>query len=401
MASTFQFGLDRLLNDKDRLQQLKNARVGLVAHPASISSSNLHSIDALVASGCNVLRAFGPQHGMRGDKQDNMIESEDYLDQIQQLPVVSLYGEHRYPTPDMLADLDIVLFDLQDIGCRIYTYITTLYYFCEACSKAGIELWVLDRPNPAGRPVDGLYLEEGEESFVGCAPMPTRHGLTVGELARWFNKRSGDSLNLTVIQMGDYEPEGNGYGWPGIRPWINPSPNAASVNMARCFPGTVLLEGTTLSEGRGTTIPLEVLGAPGLPVAELLHYLRNETPDLLSPVFIRECFFSPTFHKHVGELCSAFQVHTDYPAYDHAAFKPYSFIAACLKAIRHLDGAYDLWRYHEYEYELDRTPIDVINGGPALRTWVDDEQGSLSEFLGRTESDANRWFEERKEFLLY
>lgn len=401
MASRFQFGLDRLLDDKDRLQQLKNARVGLVAHPASVSSSNQHSIDALVASGCNVLKAFGPQHGMRGDKQDNMIESEDYLDQVHQLPVISLYGDHRYPTPDMLADLDIVLFDLQDIGCRIYTYITTLYYFCEACSDAGVELWVLDRPNPAGRPVDGLYLEAGEESFVGCAPMPTRHGLTVGELARWFSKRSGDSLDLTVIPMGEYDPEGAGFGWPSVRPWINPSPNAASVNMARCFPGTVLLEGTTLSEGRGTTIPLEVLGAPGLPVPELLAYLRTEAADLLTPVFTRECFFSPTFHKHVGELCSAFQVHTDFPAYDHASFKPYSLIAACLKAIRHLDSGYDLWRYHEYEYELDRTPIDVINGGPALRTWVDNDQAALAEFLRKVESDASRWLEERREFLLY
>ena len=153
MTATFRFGLDRLLDDKDRLQTLQSSRVGLVAHPASISSANQHSIDALMAHGCNVLKAFGPQHGMRGDKQDNMIESEDYLDQLHQLPVISLYGEHRYPTSDMLADLDIILFDLQDIGCRIYTYITTLYYFCEACSEAGIELWVLDRPNPAGRPV--------------------------------------------------------------------------------------------------------------------------------------------------------------------------------------------------------------------------------------------------------
>ncbi|MBO6555840.1 MAG: DUF1343 domain-containing protein [Pseudomonadales bacterium] len=398
---TFKFGLDRLLDDKDRLQRLQSSNVGLVAHPASISSANQHSIDALMANGCHVLRAFGPQHGMRGDKQDNMIESEDYLDQLHQLPVISLYGEHRYPTPDMLADLDIILFDLQDIGCRIYTYITTLYYFCEACSEAGIELWVLDRPNPAGRPVDGLYLEDGQESFVGCAPMPTRHGLTVGELARWFKSRLSKELNLTIIEMAGYAPEGLGLGWPSERPWINPSPNAASVNMARCFPGTVLLEGTTISEGRGTTIPLEVLGAPALPIPELLNHIQKEASHLLAPVYIRECFFSPTFHKHVGELCTAFQVHTDCPGYDHEAFMPYSLIAACLKGIRQLDVDYDLWRFHDYEYELDRKPIDVINGGPALRTWVDDNNASMSDLLSRVESDARRWLDERRAFLLY
>ncbi len=397
----FRFGLDALLADPQRLGQLNNARVGLVAHPASISSSNAHSIDALIAAGCNIVRAFGPQHGMRGDKQDNMIESEDYLDQLHQLPVISLYGEHRYPTPEMLADLDIVLFDLQDIGCRIYTYITTLQYFCEACAQAGTELWVLDRPNPAGRPADGLYLEPGQESFVGCAPIPTRHGLTVGELATWLSARLQTPLNLSVIAMEGYDPDGTGLGWPTSRPWINPSPNAASVNMARCFPGTVLLEGTTLSEGRGTTVPLEVLGAPDLPIQHILQYLHKEVPDLLAPVYIRECFFSPTFHKHAGELCAAIQIHTDFPGYQHDRFRPYSLIAACLKAIRHLVPEYDLWRYHEYEYELDRTPIDVINGGDALRVWVDQPKSSLHDLLKRIESDASRWVEERSDYLLY
>ncbi|MBT4493943.1 MAG: DUF1343 domain-containing protein, partial [Gammaproteobacteria bacterium] len=224
---TFQLGIDALLGDSTRLSALKKARVGLVAHPASVTGTNKHTLDALIAAGCSVVTAFGPQHGMRGDKQDNMIESEDYLDPRHGIPVNSLYGEYRRPDDAMLENLDIVLFDLQDVGCRIYTYITTLYYFTEACARLGKELWVLDRPNPAGRPVDGLYLEEGQQSFVGCAPMPTRHGLTVAELASWFASSMENDLPLTQVAMKGYDPtEGPGFGWPLYqRPWINPSPN--------------------------------------------------------------------------------------------------------------------------------------------------------------------------------
>ena len=255
-----------------------------------------------------------------------MIESEDYQDELHQMPVVSLYGEHRRPTDEMLHDLDIILFDLQDVGCRIYTYITTLHYFVEACARLGKSLWVLDRPNPAGRPIDGLYLEEGEQSFVGCAPMPTRHGLTVGELARWFSIRLKLDADLTVVEMAGYYPgDAPGYGWPiNERPWINPSPNAASLNMTRCFPGTVLLEGTTLSEGRGTTVPLEVIGAPDLPVREMTGLLDDHASDWTGGVFARVCYFSPTFHKHVGTLCSAIQFHTDQPRYLHESVQALS-----------------------------------------------------------------------------
>ncbi len=403
------FGIDQLLADPARLKTLKASRVGLVAHPASITSDNRHSLDALISIGCPVVTAFGPQHGMRGDKQDNMIESDDYRDPVHGIPVISLYGEHRKPTDAMLADLDIILFDLQDVGCRIYTYITTLYYFCQVCARLGKEIWVLDRPNPAGRPIDGLYLEDGEESFVGCAPLPTRHGLTVGELARWFahtiprhSNHAGGEIPLSVVTMPGYNPVvAPGYGWPANRPWINPSPNAASVNMARCFPGTVLLEGTTLSEGRGTTVPLEVIGAPELPVRDMLTDIKEAVPHWLEHAFIRDCWFSPTFHKHAGELCAGLQLHTDFPGYRHAEFKPYRLIAGLLKALRRQDHSYNLWRYHEYEYELERTPIDVINGGPALRKWVDDDnQGyaQLEEALSLAEA---RWRQERAPHLIY
>ena len=399
----FQCGIDHLLNEPELSERLKSARVGLVAHPASVTSDNQHSLDALVTAGCQVVKAFGPQHGMRGDKQDNMIESADYLDPLHDIPVISLYGEHRYPTEDMLADLDIVLFDLQDIGCRIYTYITTLFYFCEACAKSGVELWVLDRPNPAGRPIDGLFLEPGEESFVGCTSLPTRHGMTVGELALYFRSLTAFDLDLRVIKMLGYQVDSSpGYGWPLLeRPWVNPSPNAASLNMARCFPGTVLLEGTTLSEGRGTTTPLEVAGAPGLPVQDILSELEHGLPEALDGVLIRPNYFSPTFHKHTGELCSGLQIHTDFPGYQHDRFKPYRLIAGFLKALRTLAPDYDLWRYHDYEYELDRSPIDVINGGPWLRLWVDDVDQPYSDLTIELDQAATMWEDRRSPYLLY
>ncbi len=399
----FCFGVDTLLTSNDRINQLRDSKVGLVANPASITSANVHSLDALIQAKCNILRAFGPQHGMRGDKQDNMIESQDYLDPNHQIPVISLYGEHRRPTQEMLADMDIILFDLQDIGCRIYTYITTLKYFVEACADADCKLWVLDRPNPAGRPIDGLFLESGEESFVGCAELPTRHGLTIGELASWFNSKLSDPADLDIIEMSGYHPESApGYGWPvNTRPWINPSPNAASLNMTRIFPGTVLLEGTVLSEGRGTTTPLEVIGAPDFPTGDLIRQLSLSAPDWLAGAYIRSCYFEPTFHKHVGKMCAGIQIHTDYADYRHSVFKPYRLIAGLLKSFKVLRPDQEIWRHHDYEYEAGRIPIDVINGGPLLRQWVDDETADYNEFAERLNQAERQWTEQRLPFLIY
>ncbi|HIL98992.1 MAG TPA: DUF1343 domain-containing protein, partial [Pseudomonadales bacterium] len=309
---------------------------------------------------------------------------------------------HRRPTAEMLADLDVILFDLQDVGCRIYTYIATLKYFVEECAKHGIDLWVLDRPNPAGRPVDGLRLEAGEESFVGCDVLPTRHGLTIGEIASWFAETHQLEMKLRIINMIGYEPTiPSGYGWPIDVPWVNPSPNASSVNMVRCFAGTVLIEGTTISEGRGTTTPLEVMGAPDLPVTEILSLIREQAPDWLSAVQIRPCYFEPTFHKYQGQLCTGLQVHTRFKGYDPNGFKPYRLIAGCLKALRLLQPDYPIWRDFYYEYEKDRLPIDVINGGPALRLWIDDPGASFNEFDQLVQQQADSWMIERKPFLRY
>ena len=390
----FAFGIDTLLAG-NRLRELRNKRVGLVAHPASVSSAGVHSLDALRQADVSIVRAFGPQHGLWGDKQDNMIESEDFIDPRHRIPVVSLYGTHRYPQPDMLADLDVLLFDLQDIGCRVYTYISTLRYFVAACADADVPLWILDRPNPVGRPIDGLYLEDGQQSFVGCDLLPMRHGLTVAELASWF----ADQLHVDcppVLPMVGYDPTlAPGYGWPE-RPWINPSPNASSLNMTRCFAGTVLLEGTTLSEGRGTTTPLEVIGAPALPVAKLLSELQSGPQALL-----RACYFTPTFHKYEGELCEGIQIHTDSMGYQHNEFRPFRLIAELLWRFRRLQPEYKLWRHHEYEYEHGRIPIDVINGGSFFRDWVDNSESTLVELDDRLSATSSDWRRQREPYLLY
>ena len=399
---SFRFGIDELLDNQSQMADLRQKRCALVAHPASVTATLRHSLDALIENGCQVIRAFGPQHGMRGDKQDNMVETEDYLDPTHQIPVISLYSDFRRPTAEMLEDLDIVLFDLQDIGCRIYTYIATLKYFLEEAAKCHVQIWVLDRPNPAGRPIDGSYLEPGFESFVGCDEIPTRHGLTTGELALWFKHSGSLETDLKIIKMRDYYPsEAPGYGWPEMSAWVNPSPNASSVNMTRIFPGSVLIEGTELSEGRGTTIPLEVIGAPDFPAEEILELLHSQAPHWLSGILVRPCFFEPTFHKHQGKLCKGLQFHTRFDGYLHEEFQPYRLIAGCLKALRLLRPDYPIWRDFYYEYETGKLPIDVINGGEALRHWVDDKNATFDQFAKLISEHENLWLEQRQAHLLY
>jgi uncharacterized protein YbbC (DUF1343 family) len=353
-----------------------------------------HSLDALAAtSGLRVTAAFGPQHGLRGDKQDNMVESEDFLDPALGIPVFSLYGTVRRPTDAMLEHCDVLLVDLQDLGCRIYTFITTLRYVLEACGRLGKAVWVLDRPNPAGREVEGLALRPGWESFVGAGPMPMRHGLTMGEMARWFLRECRIDVELVVVPMRGWSPHAApGFGWPlGERSWVNPSPNAPNVYMARAYAGTVMLEGTTLSEGRGTTRPLELFGAPDLDASVLLGEMARLAPDWLAGCRLRPCWFEPTFHKHAGKLCAGVQVHTDDPVYDPAAFRPWRLQALAFKALRRLRPDYPLWRDFPYEYETTRLAIDVINGGTLLREWVDDPAAEPGDLDALARADEAAW----------
>jgi uncharacterized protein YbbC (DUF1343 family) len=398
------FGIDRLLAEPTLRAPLEGRRVALLAHPASVTADLTHSLDALAA--CPDIRltaAFGPQHGLRGDKQDNMVESPDFNDPVLGIPVFSLYGEVRRPSDASMATFDVLLVDLQDLGCRIYTFITTLRYVLEAAAKHGKPVWVLDRPNPAGRPLEGMKLKPGWESFVGAGPMPMRHGLTLGELGVWFVTTLKLDIDYRVIAMEGWRPDaGPGFGWPlGERAWINPSPNAPNLWMARAYPGTVMLEGATLSEGRGTTRPLELFGAPDIDARRVIYEMQVLASDWLAGCSLRDCWFEPTFHKHVGKLCHGVQIVTEGPAYGHAAFRPWRIQALAFKAIRLLYPGYDLWRDFPYEYEVGKLPIDVINGGPDLRNWVDDPASEPGDLDALTAPDEAEWAQERRAYLRY
>jgi uncharacterized protein YbbC (DUF1343 family) len=395
-------GLDRLLADPSLRAPLAGKRMALLAHPASVTPDLTHSLDALAETGLNLTAAFGPQHGLRGDKQDNMVESPDFTDPALGIPVFSLYGEVRRPTAEMMDSFDMILIDLQDLGCRIYTFITTLLYVLEAAADHGKSVWVLDRPNPAGRPVEGLTLRPGWESFVGAGPMPMRHGLTLGELGLWFVDHYRIDVDYRLIEMEGYDPDAApGYGWPQDRIWINPSPNAPNINMARVYAGTVMLEGVTLSEGRGTTRPLELFGAPDIDARAVISEMRSLAPEWLEGCILRDCWFDPTFHKHVGKLCNGVQIHAEGPAYGHRAFRPWRLQALAFKTIRRLYPQYELWRDFPYEYELGKLAIDVISGGPALREWVDDPAAAPADLDALTVPDERAWEEQRRLYLRY
>ncbi|MEH6756584.1 MAG: DUF1343 domain-containing protein [Parasphingorhabdus sp.] len=396
------FGIDRLLAEPELRAPLAGKRIALLAHPASVTENLTHSLDALAqCKDIELSAAFGPQHGLRGDKQDNMVESSDYDDPVLGIPVFSLYGEVRRPTKAMMDSFDVILIDLQDLGCRIYTFITTLRYILEAAAEHDKIVWVLDRPNPAGRPIEGMMLEEGWESFVGAAPMPMRHGLTLGELGAWFVSYLNLDVEYRVIPMQGWQPEGTGFGWPTDRVWINPSPNAPNLSMARAYAGTVMLEGTTLSEGRGTTRPLELFGAPDIDAKAVIAEMQRKGPQWLKGCTLRECWFEPTFHKHVGMLCNGIQIHAEGPSYDHTAFRPWRLQALALKSIRKLYFGYELWRDFPYEYEEGKLAFDVINGGPGLREWIDNPSTIANDLEAISAPDERIWGQMLQEYLIY
>jgi uncharacterized protein YbbC (DUF1343 family) len=399
------FGIDRLISDATLRQPLAGQKIALLAHPASVTADLTHSLDALAAcSDLQLAAAFGPQHGIKGDKQDNMVESPDFTDPMLGIPVFSLYGEVRRPTAQSMSTFDTILIDLQDLGCRIYTFVTTLLYILEAASAHGKSVWVLDRPNPAGRPVEGLTLREGWESFVGAGPMPMRHGLTLGEMGHWFIDHFNIDVDYRVITMDGWRPEAApGFGWPSDRLWINPSPNAANLNMARAYAGTVMLEGTTLSEGRGTTRPLELFGAPDIDAPKVMREMQRFAPQWLKGCKMREIWFEPTFHKHVGKACHGVHIHADGGFYYHHQFQPWRLQALAFKAIRNLYPDYPLWRGKDFKYEYtdDVLAIDVINGSPLLREWVDDPAAGVTDLERLMQSDEKAWHEERRPHLLY
>jgi len=398
-------GLEVLLADKKMIKKMRTQKVGLVCHPASVDQKLKHAFD-LLHGAIGLSCAFGPQHGVKGELQDNMMESEDEIHTNAKIPVFSLYGKVRRPTPEMMQHFDVLLFDLQDLGCRIYTFITTLLFVMEECAKHNKKLIILDRPNPAGREVEGFILESGWESFVGAAPIPMRHGLTVGELAQYYKKHFSLDLDLKVIKMQGYFPKRKpGFGWPEGQVWINPSPNAQTLNMARAYPGTVLIEGTNLSEGRGTTRALEQIGAAGIDFAKVLSLMHKKDlkgkSSWLAGTWLRECFFQPTFHKFSGEICSGLHLHYDFTGYSPMAAKPYRVVTLMLKCVHELYPKFTLFRDFAYEYVFDKLAFDVINGGPKLRQWIEDKKSTTADLEKLLALDEAKWRREYVKYFLY
>jgi uncharacterized protein YbbC (DUF1343 family) len=394
-------GLEVFLENSILIRNLKKKKVALICHPASVDQKLNHSFD-LIHNKIGLKSAFGPQHGIKGEKQDNMIESEDTIDTKTGIPIFSLYGEVRKPTDSMLETFDTVIFDLQDLGCRIYTFITTLIYVMEECARLKKQIIILDRPNPIGREIEGFTLVQGWESFVGAAPIPMRYGLTVGELALFYKQYLKLDINLKIIKMQNYKPtQKPNFGWPDKFSWVNPSPNASNLNMARAYPGTVLIEGTNLSEGRGTTRALEQIGDPNLDFSKILSLMKKKNTTWLKGFILRECYFEPTFHKHTNKICNGIHFHTDTPFYQPKHFKPFRVVSLLLKCIRELYPDYAIYREFQYEYVKDKLPFDVINGGPRLRNWIEDSKQTPIDLEIDLTTDEKAWKKKFKEYWIY
>ncbi len=383
-------GLGNLLANPRR--DLHGSPVGLIVHPASVTADLIPSVDALRKAGCDIAALFGPQHGALGEKQDDMVESEPFIDPQTGVPAHSLYGEVRRPTPEMLDGLDALIFDLQDVGVRVYTFIWTMTLAMEACREAGLRFVVLDRPNPIGGTLrEGPVLQPGFESFVGLHPIPLRHGLTVGEMARLANAHFGIGCELDVVPCEGWE-RGTWFDGTGL-PFVLPSPNLPTLDSCTVYPGMVLLEGTNLSEGRGTTRPFETFGAPFLDAHAVAEKLQDQG---LPGVQFRACHFEPTFQKHAGARCGGAQIHVT----DRATFEPVRTAVTILQQAKALAPADFSWRDPPYEYETEKKPIDILWGSDALREGID--AGITADAILAGVGDEMRAFEELVEqYLLY
>jgi uncharacterized protein YbbC (DUF1343 family) len=372
---------------------LKGRRVGIVSNPASIDAGYTHIVDALLASPDVTLGAiFGPQHGFRSDVQDNMIETPHGNDCRRRVPVFSLYSETREPTAEMLRHVDVMVIDLQDIGARIYTYIYTMANCFRACAKHGVDVIVCDRPNPIGGvEVEGPMLVPGNESFVGQFPIPMRHGMTIGELARFFNEYFEIGAPLEVVKMDGWS-RAMFFDATGI-PFIMPSPNIPTLDSAIVYPGTVLLEGTMASEGRGTTRPFELVGAPWV---EAERFTQEMNARRLPGVHFRSAVFEPTFQKHAKKACGGCQIHV----VDRQTYKPVLTGAALIEQIRKANPSQFAWRNPPYEYEHDKQPIDILAGSPAFRQAIDAD-ARAEDLVPVWEQESTPFEEVRRQYLVY
>jgi uncharacterized protein YbbC (DUF1343 family) len=384
-------GIEVLLASRKHL--VRGERVGAVVHPASVLPNLQHTADALHGSkDFRLVALFGPQHGARGEKQDNMVESEHYRDPDTGLPVYSLYGETRRPTEEMLAGVDVLLFDLQDAGTRVYTFIHTMAYCMEECARIGKRLIILDRPNPInGRQVEGNLLNPEYRSFVGLYPIPMRHGMTVGELALFINSEYRINCDLSVIEMEGWK-RNYWFDQTGL-PWIHPSPNLPTLDSATVYPGTVIVEGTRLSEGRGTTRPFELIGAPYI---QSSRYSERLNSSGLPGVQFRPAYFQPTFQKWAGRICGGIQIHVK----ERDVFEPYLTGIAVIMIARNLYPEIFEWREPPYEYEYEKMPIQILCGGKEVPDMIDSSV-PLDRIRESWQDDVNKFLRRRRQYLLY
>jgi uncharacterized protein YbbC (DUF1343 family) len=388
---TVSLGIDRLLGP-DR-QLVEGQRVGVVCNPASIDSGFRHTVDRLIEDpGVTVSAIFGPQHGFRSDLQDNMIETPHARDARRRVPIFSLYSETREPTAEMLRDVDVLVIDLQDVGTRVYTYIYTAANCMRAAARHGVRVVVCDRPNPVGGDdVEGGLLQPAYTSFVGQFPIPLRHGMTIGEIARLFNDAYGIGASLDVVPLEGWR-RSMYHDETGV-PWVIPSPNLPTLDSAIVYPGAVLFEGTRLSEGRGTTRPFELIGAPWIDAERLADAMNGRG---LPGVHFRPAFFEPTFQKHAKQTCGGCQMHVR----NRRAFRPVRTAVELMAEFRKQDPARFAWREPPYEYEHDKQPIDILSGSDRLRITLDDgrEVGPLIAAWAPEEETFRRI---REPYLIY
>ena len=384
-------GLETLLESK--LDLLKGSRVGLIVNPSSINARFEHAADLFHQHPqINLTALFGPQHGIRGEPQDNMIEWQTFRDKRTGLPAYSLYGETRKPTAAVLSDVDVLVFDIQDVGTRVYTFVCTMALAMEAARECSKRFVVLDRPNPInGIQLEGNILEPEFQSFVGMFPIPMRHGMTAGELSLLFNREFKIGCELEVVGMEGWRRE-MWYEDTNL-PWVMPSPNIPTVDTAVVYPGSVMVEGTNVSEGRGTTRPFEIIGATFIDPQELINELAK---DNLPGVVFRPLHFQPAFHKFVGELCGGVQIHVT----ERRSLKPVITGVAVISAVRRLYPDHFEWKTPPYEYVYDKLPFDVINGSSRLRNQIE-TRTPLAEIEASWTNGLNEFADRRRQFLLY
>jgi uncharacterized protein YbbC (DUF1343 family) len=388
-AAAVRSGADFLLGS----ELLRGKRVGILCNHASVGHDFTHIVDRLAAAdGLTLAAIFGPQHGFRSDVQDNMIETPHRDDPQRRVPIYSLYSETREPTAEMLRGLDVLVVDLQDVGARIYTYIYTVANSMKACARHDIPVIVCDRPNPInGVDIEGETLRAGYESFVGQYPIPMRHGMTIGEIARLFNAEFGLGAKLDVIPMHGWRREM--YADEARTPWVMPSPNMPTLDAAIVYPGTVLFEGTMLSEGRGTTRPFELVGAPWI---DAERFARTMNGLGLPGVHFRPAVFEPTFQKHAKQSCGGCQIHVT----DRNAFRPVLTGVALIAAFRQQDPSRFAWRQPPYEYEAEKRPIDILAGSDALRTQIEAGMPAIT-IAASWKRDEEAFRRVREKYLLY